>query len=159
MKRLLILLLCFMLPLSAFAEPFRVYDNADLFTAEEENALENAIKEYRWETKTDFAILTTDDFLGENNQLVIASEFYDAMNFGIAQNKDGMIFYIDMRMRTPAISTCGSVIKLMTDEKLNRIFDAVTPLLSEGKYAEAMITAIQEATKTHEEYWKKYIYE
>lgn len=159
MKRLLILLLCFMLPFSAFAEPFRVYDNAELFTAEEEITLENAIKEYRWETKTDFAILTTDDFLGENNQLVIASEFYDAMNFGIAQNKDGLIFYIDMKMRAPAISTCGSVIRLMTDEKLDRVFDAVTPLLSEGKYAEAMLTAIQEATKIHEEYWKKYISE
>lgn len=157
MKRLLILLLCFMLPFSAFAEPFRVYDNADLFTAEEEITLENAIKKYRWETKTDFAILTTDDFLGENNQLVIAGEFYGAMGFGVAENKDGMLFYIDMKMRAPAISTCGSVIRLMTDKKLDRVFDAVAPLLAEGKYAEAMLTAIQEATKIHEEYWKKYI--
>lgn len=159
MKKLLVLLLCLILPFSAFAEPFRVYDNASLFTPEEEVALENAIKEYRWETKTDFAILTTDDFLGESNQLVIASEFYKAMGFGITQDKDGMIFYIDMRMRAPVISTRGSVARLMTDEKLDRVFNSVTLLLSEGKYAEAMLTAIQMATEMHTEYWEKYIYD
>lgn len=159
MKKLLVLLLCLFFPFSAFAEPFRVYDNAELFTAEEEVTLENAIKEYRWETKTDFAILTTDDFLGENNQLTIASYFYDAMDFGITQNKDGMIFYIDMKMRAPAISTCGSVVKLVTEENLDRMFDVALPLLSEGKYAEAMQAVILEAREIHNEYWKIFIAE
>lgn len=157
MKKLLVLLLCCFVPIVSLADSFRVYDNADLFTPEEEVALENAIKEYRWETKTDFAILTTDDFLGTDNQLIIANGFYDAMGFGITMNKDGMLFYIDMNTRTHAISTCGSVMTLMSSNRLDEMFDTVTPLLSDGEYSRAMHAAIQKALDIYTEYWQTYI--
>ena len=53
MKKIIVAVLVLMLTIStALAESFRVYDNAGLFTPEEENMLEAAILDYRWHTKT-----------------------------------------------------------------------------------------------------------
>ena len=157
MKKIFVFVLCLMIPICSIAETVRVYDNAGLFTQEEKDALEQAIRDYRHTTKTDFAILTTDDYLGENITQTIADNFYDSLGFGIGKNHDGMLFYIDMYNRVPCISTCGFAITLFPNESLNRLFDAAHVFLVEGKYAEATQAVIDTALAMHDEYWSQYI--
>lgn len=157
MKKVIVLLLCLLLPVCAISETVRVYDNAGLFTQEEKDALEQSIREYRHTTKTDFAILTTDDYLGENITQIIADNFYDSLGLGIGKNHDGMIFYIDMYNRLPCFSTCGFAITLLPNESLNRLFDAAHGFLVEGKYAEATQAVIDTALVMYDEYWSQYI--
>lgn len=157
MKKIIVFLLCLLLPVFSFAETVRVYDSAGIFTQQEKEALEDAIREYRHTTKTDFAILTTDDYLGENMTKTIADNFYDSLGIGIGNYHDGMIFYIDMYNRAPCISTCGFAVTLFPDESINRLFDASHDLLSQGQYAAAMQAVIDTALAMHDEYWSQYI--
>lgn len=156
MKKLLAILLCLLLPASAFSETVRVYDNAGLFSDEEKDVLEEVISEYRRETRLDLAILTTDDYIGDGVQLYIADTFYDSVGLGIGSQKDGFVFYIDMANRIPCISTCGAAIEIFS-EKLDRLFDVSHDSLASGEYAEAMLAMIAEATAIHNEYLAQYL--
>ena len=81
----LILFLLFLFS-SAFAESWRIFDNANLFSKDEIEELENKILSFQKDTNIDFVVLTTDDYLGLNNQQFIAETFYDSGSFGFGRS-------------------------------------------------------------------------
>lgn len=94
MKRLLVLVVLLVLFVnSAFAEPWRVFDNADLSTEEEEEAIEKAITDFQRSTNMDFVVLSTDDYLGETE--TVAQFFYRNGPFGFGSLASGYIYYFD----------------------------------------------------------------
>lgn len=158
MKKFLVVVLALMLTISvACADSFRVFDSADLFTPEEEEAMEAAILDYRYSTRTDFCVLTTDDFLGYADSYTFAESFYVRMDIGIGTAKDGFLVYIDMNNRTPAIVTWGLTYKVIPNDELNAIFDAMHPYLVSGDYAQGIMCAMEAAQTKSDAYWSALI--
>lgn len=148
MKRIIaILFVALCLVSSGIAEPWRVFDNAGLFSAEEIQDIEQAIFDFQRKTNFDFAVLTTDDYIGNQNQCAIADSFYDAENFGFGHQASGMLYYIDMNQRIPYISTCGEMIVIFNETTLTDTHEAAFPLLASAQYKDAVLTTIESASK------------
>lgn len=156
MKRFIALLIVVLLLLVsvASAEPWRVFDNADLFTDEEIQAIEHAIFDFQRNTNLDFAVLTTDDYIGKENWAALADSFYDCENFGFGRKASGMLYYIDMNQRVPHISTAGEMICIFDDVAIYNAHETVHQLLAYGKYSEATLKMIELATEAVETYKK-----
>lgn len=147
-----IVTLCF--TTSAIAEPWRVFDNAGLFSSEDVNTIEQAIFEFQCNTNIDFAVLTTDDYIGKENWKTIADSFYDSENFGFGHQASGMLYYIDMNQRIPYISTCGEMIQVFDSFALTEAHDICHSFLASGQYKDAVLQMIEFATKEVETHKK-----
>ena len=139
---------------SALAEPWRVFDNAGLFSDEEIETIEQAIFAFQRQNNLDFAVLTTDDYIGKENWQAIADSFYDAENFGFGRQASGMLYYIDMNQRVPYISTAGEMIVVFDAAAIAKAHDASFSFLADGKYQDAVLRMIKSATEAVETYKK-----
>ena len=147
MKKVLsILLVLLCLGSVAVAKSWCVFDNAGLFSKEDIEEIEQAITNFQIKTNLDFAVLTTDDYLGYKNWAPIADSFYDAEKFGFGYRHSGMLYYIDMNQRTPYVSTAGNMIQFFSDSELTAAHDACYPFLASGEYKKAVLKMIECAT-------------
>lgn len=147
MKRLFAVIIVFVcITTVSFAEPWRVFDNAGLFSTEDVEAIEQAIYTFQRETNLDFAVLTTDDYLGYNNRTAIADSFYDSENFGFGRLASGMLYYLDMNQKYPCVSTCGEMIGIFDTDTLDEAFDASHHFLVAGCFKDAVLHMIESAT-------------
>ena len=156
MKRVIIIVvvaLCFIS--SAFAEQWRVFDNAGLFTDEEIETLEQAIFDFQRNTKFDFAVLTTDDYLGTNSA-EIAKAFMIAENLGFGQHGSGILYYLATYdgMLYPTVSCSGELRHAFDLNKRDTAFEEVDTFITNGEYMEAVLSMIESATKAIEIYGK-----
>ena len=156
MKRFLGLLLVILLSCASLAnaEPWRVFDNAGLFSDEDITVIEQAIFEFQKNTNLDFAVLTTDDYIGKENWTAIADSFYDCENFGFGRSASGMLYYIDMNQRIPYVSTAGEMMCIFDDDTLEKAHDSSHAFLVEGKYKDAVLRMIESATEAVQAYKK-----
>ena len=153
MKRIIVLMICmFGFVASVSAESWRVFDNACLFTQSEITEIEKAIFDFQRSTNNDFAVLTTDDYIGKENWKQIADSFYDSENFGFGHQASGMLYYIDMNQRTPYISTCGEMIDIFDSDTLASAHNACHCFLSSGQYKDAVLQMIEIAAEAVNEY-------
>lgn len=163
MRKLLALLLCLFLPISAFGEPERLFDNTGQMSEEECNAINTAITNFRQSTKTDLAILITDDYLGPGNPANVAKYFYEIMGFGIGPNKDGAIIYLDVNTKTGGngcVAGYGFWEPLLSEEKQIRIFDSIVKNDSVPENltrSSAFVVFIDEMLEIYNEYWGYWI--
>lgn len=156
MKRLMIWVIFFcMIFSSCLADGFRVFDNADIFTTEEEALLEEQIAQYRMETKTDFCVLTTDDFLGRNNQLEIAELFLYSCDIGLGPSKDGVVFYLDMYHRIPAVCTSGIMTTMLSGITLDAFFSSSYSYLKNNEFYDGTNECINFSKQLVLDYWAK----
>ncbi len=85
MKRFLVLFLMLSLACtSSLAEPWRVFDNARLFSAEDNEAIEQAVSKFQRETNMDFVVLTTDDYLGKKTPILTPNGSLEKTTSGLA---------------------------------------------------------------------------
>lgn len=136
-KKLTLALLALLWPVFALAES--VYDECGLFTAGEIQQMEEAVDEIREDYGMDVLVLTSER-ARLNRSLDFADNFYDESGAG----EDGMVYFIDMRNRVPAISTSGEMIDLITDRRLEKLLDAGYDDLSRGRYGEAVLTTLRQ---------------
>ncbi len=114
----------------------RVFDNANVISKSEISELEAFITILRTIHNMDFIVLTSYDAeIGES--LSFADDFYDYNGFGVGPNWDGLIFFIDMNNRVPTISTCGLMIRFVTDVRLDALFDTSYDYLTAGEFGKA----------------------
>ena len=90
---MMVFLLLSVLPASAAEQ--RVFDNADLLTAEEEQNLQQFCEDAKEEYDIDFAYLTTKDTEGLSTR-EYGAQFYIEQNLGVGENYSGAIFVLDM---------------------------------------------------------------
>lgn len=114
----------------------KVHDSADLFSQEEETALQKAAEALSRKLKMDMVIVTVNDTKGKKAQ-TYADDFYDYNGFGIGEKKDGALLLIDMDNREIYISTCGSAISYLTDARIEKILDKLYLLITDKQYAKA----------------------
>lgn len=147
MKKLVAVVLFFLVVFSsALAEPWRVFDNAGIFSESEIEELENEISAFQRDTNVDFVVLTTDDYLGSGNQEIIADTFYDSGNFGFGRVASGMIYYIDMNQRYHYVSTTGEMITVFKDYVENSL-SSCTKFMKNEDYKGSVLEMIAWAKK------------
>lgn len=125
-----------MLVISALGVSPKVYDKAQLFSAQEMEALEARANAFAERLQLDIVIVTTNENDGKTSR-AYADDFYDQNGFGYGADADGILMLINMEDREVYISTCGIAIRYFTDARIESVLDRVYPFLGEAKYAEA----------------------
>ena len=133
----------------------RVFDNAGLFSDAESQSIRAGVDALQQQTHLDFAVLTTDDFLGfdEPARKAFADGFYDAMGFGLDGVHSGLLVYIDMDARMLYLSTCGNAMELYPDARIEAALDAITPMATAGQYADAVLWLLADLQSEYQRYW------
>ena len=129
----------------------RVFDDAGLFTDAEIVMLEAEIATARSTMKMDFVVLTSEeaeysasDTQAEKIGMAFADDFYDYNGFGVGADYSGIIYFIDMSNRMPIITTCGTMINIITDERLEAMLDHSWNHLSEGDFSGSVLSVLQD---------------
>lgn len=132
-----VLLLCsFLLSGYSSLEP-RVFDEAGLLKAEEEELLQEEITRLAAEMELDIVIVTTADTAGKSAR-DYADDFYDEGGFGYSTDGEtGILLLIDMDNRECYISTAGEAIAAFTDRDVTGMLDEIVPYLTDGEYYQA----------------------
>ena len=136
---LCLLLVVFLLPCS-FAlgsGQQRVFDEAQLFTADEIQGLEASIAQFQKDTGMDFVLHTSmkDHGNEDSDYEAAADDYYDHGGFGFGDEYDGLIYYLNMNYQIQTISTSGRMIDFLTDERVENVLDASYDRLRAADYA------------------------
>lgn len=125
-------------------ETEHIYDFADLLSEEEETSLLNEVNKYIETYFMDMVIVTTK----ENSYTAeeYADDFYDYNNFGIGNNRAGILILIDMLNREFYISTTGEAILLYNDNRIDSILDDMTYDMKNANYYKALKISINKAS-------------
>lgn len=122
-----------------------VFDEADLFSQEEIDSIDEAITKLQTETDMDYAVLTIDDAEGKTSQ-EYADEYYEATGLGTHGNYSGMLYLIDMDNREICISAEGDMMRYLTDERVDVILDHAFEEVSDGDYAGSALSVLQDVS-------------
>lgn len=140
LKKVLLFLSVLCVFSSAIAsEPQRVTDKAGLFTQEEIDLLSEQISMFQMSTAMDFVVLTSNEETEGASAQEVADAFYDNGSFGMGPEKSGLVYFLDMHNRIPYISTCGNMIRYMTDQRIAAAHEAGYDSLRTGRYALAVL--------------------
>ena len=137
MKKLIILILCFLLVcpvLTAQADNPKIIDDAGLLWSDEIAALESKAQQLTDTYGMDVVILTVDDFSAVSASIeAFADGFYDHNGYG----DNGVILVLAMDTREWAISTCGDAIYAITDYGIASLFEEMAWYLSDNDFYRA----------------------
>ncbi|MCQ1531242.1 TPM domain-containing protein [Lutispora saccharofermentans] len=138
-----IFLLAFMS--SAFADKSFAVDMAGVFTAEEKESLEQKAIALGRQFSMDIVIVTTSDAEGKSSR-DYADDYFDYNGYGTGADRDGILFLIDFDNSEAYISTSGSAIRYLTDERIESILDDVFDKgLSDRRYYDAAFAFLDSA--------------
>ena len=112
-----------------------VIDDAGLIKASDEKELDKQIKNIQ-KDKFDVVILTVKSLDGKSAQ-DYADDYYDNNDYGLDNEKSGVLFLVSKGDRKYHISTKGAGIKAFTDYGIGRIKEEIKPYLSDGDYFNA----------------------
>lgn len=126
----------------------RVYDMAGLLSDWEIADFEETIADYRKEMKMDFVVVTTNDAEGKS-ATAYADDFFDYGGFGYGNGRDGVLFLIDMDNRELTLSTSGNTIRLLTDERIERILDDVYKGASDEDFGDSVKCFLEDMAYYH----------
>jgi uncharacterized protein len=102
----------------------KVYDFADVFTEKQEKALYKKIKNYIKFNNMDMAIVTISEN-NKNSAMDYADDFYDYNDFGIGDERDGILMLIDMDTREVWISTTGKAMMVYDSYTIDKMLDGI----------------------------------
>ena len=112
-----------------------VIDDAGLIKASAEKELDKKIKNIQ-KDKFDVVLLTVKSLDGKSAQ-DYADDYYDNNDYGLDNEKSGVLFLVSKGDRKYHISTKGAGIKAFTDYGIGRIKEEIKPYLSDGDYFNA----------------------
>lgn len=128
----------------------KVYDFAGLFSEEEKTALQRRAEDIQENCGLELVFLTTESTGGIEARRY-AADFYEQNGFDL---DGGVIMIVDMGERDAQIVTCGKAIDIFTDYYINRIWNGMRDMLSEGEYFDAMETLCGNVEYYYAEYQK-----
>ncbi|MCI0130079.1 TPM domain-containing protein [Vagococcus sp. CY53-2] len=119
----------------------RVFDQANLLSTDEKNSLEQAINEFKEKNHQDFVFVSTENTDGKTPE-AYADDFYDNNDFGLGDDKSGMLFLIDMEHRKFHISTTGNMIDILNDNRIDQIINSSTEDMKDDRFYDAIKYAL-----------------
>lgn len=140
MKKLTSLLLLLVLLLSvcvcASAAETLVYDNADLLDQGEEQYLQSRLEQISSEYGAQILVASVPS-VDDGDVDGYINQFYDSMQFGYGQNRDGVLLLVCMDPREYRILSNGFAADAITLGDIDAIGEAIVSDLSDGDYADA----------------------
>ena len=129
---------------SGFADEYsRLIDMGEIVDESDEEELLAALDELSERQKLEVAIATVESLEGEDIG-TMADDIYDRCNFGYGEDKDGVLLLVSKNDREWYISTCGYGITAFTDAGIQYIGKQMKSDLSDGNYAAAFHTYIDQ---------------
>ncbi len=128
-----------------------VVDMANLLTDDEVSNLVQKISNTITAYNFDAAIITTyinDAYTIEH----FADDYYDNNDYGVGENKDGLLLVLDMSNREWYISTCGKAIDIFTDQNIEYLGEVMLSDLKDGNYFNSFNTFIDHVNEFAENY-------
>ena len=119
------------------AASVHVFDEASLLSDEESGKLEEKLQSFADETKMELGFVSTDSLDGKTTR-EYADDFYDNSGLGLDEEASGALLLIDMENREIYISTCGKMQNYLTDDRIERVLDAVIDGMDSGFYQAAV---------------------
>lgn len=108
-----------------------VHDLAGYLTGDQKKTLERYAQKISDSSGYPLVIVLTDDNLGRKPK-VYSMDFYHANNYGVGQEKSGMIFVVNRNERKIDMRTFGEVRKIFNKHNTNYVLDvAVEALLAD----------------------------
>lgn len=142
MKKILVLLMLLLLLVTpALADGNRVIDDADVLSASDEAALEQAIAQIGDEYQFDVVLLTKTSINGKTPRYY-AGDYYDYGGYGYGEKHDGIILLLvtgaSAGNRDYTIVCTGRGEKIFNDNALYEIEDAMLPYLRVSNFSAGM---------------------
>lgn len=128
----------------------RVFDQAGLFSEAERKELEEKIQKLQKVVKADVALVSTEDTEGKTAEQY-ADYFYHVHELGQGEDYSGVLVLMDMDNRELYISTCGGMIRLLTDERIESMLDHGIPYMKDQDYAQCARQVLKDIRYWHEE--------
>lgn len=156
---LLTTMLVLLLGINAFAQEQYVYDAAKLLSDAEEMELHGCAMRLADDYQINVLAVTTEDAQGKSAK-EYADDFYDE-KFPESDEENGILYLIDMDNREIYVSTSGTAIRYLTDERIGRILDEAYPYVADGDYYGTFLSFMKETRAFFEEGIPKdqYIYD
>ncbi len=147
LARILLMIFVLVLPVSSLAAP-HVFDNADVFTDDEEQEISDAVSAFIADTGMDYAVLTARRSLGSQTDHEMARDYYKSLGLGAGDDQSGALYMLNMfsENRYEYLYTDGKMIDYMTDARVELALDQSNPLLKQGLYKDgvlAMLAAVR----------------
>ncbi len=140
MKRFLILLsvLAFLLALSpaVLASDENIVDNAGLLTQAEKAELSQNAQALSKKYNIDIIIVTVDSLDGQSAD-DYAEEYYDNHNYGLGENRSGILLLLSMEYQDWCIFVNGDAHYAISYEQKGELFDSISWELSKNLYYDA----------------------
>lgn len=123
---------------------YRMFDDAEVLTEDEDNELEDALEELSLRQSFDVTIATIESMesVGADSMEQFADDLYDYCQYGYGPDMDGVLL-VSVGDRKWHISTCGYGITAFTDAGIQYLGEQMTPDMADGDYAAAFHTFIQ----------------
>ncbi len=99
-------------------------DQAGFFTAEQTRVLQEEAAALGAQYQMDIVIVTTTDTGGKSAR-EYADDYFDFNGYGVGPDRDGILFLLDYDNREAYVSTSGSGIRYLTDQRIEQVLDAV----------------------------------
>ncbi len=132
-KTIFILLFAFLLTLPVSAAQPKVFDGADLLSANQIEALEKQAQQISADYAIDVVIVTVNSTGGMDAQ-DYADDFYDLNGYGVGTRSSGILLLLVMDSREQVISTCGSVMDTLSRRDCDDLFSRCANDISNGDY-------------------------
>lgn len=121
----------------------RVFDQAGLFSEAERKELEEEIQKLQKTVEADVVLVSTEDAEGKTAEQY-ADYFYHVHEFGKGEDYSGVLFLMDMDNRELYISTCGQMIRLLTDERIESMLDHGIPFMKDQDYIQCAYKMLED---------------
>ena len=139
----MLLCFCFAIPALADTAPGNfVFDDADILTDMEEDVLNDKLSEVSGAFEAQIIIATVASSDGSVDYLV--EDLYDSMGWGYGENRDGVLLLVCMDPREYRILSNGYAGDAITVSDIDVIGEEIVSDLSDGEYAAAFDSFIDE---------------
>ena len=119
----------FKINVSAIDTSIKLYDNADIFSNNEEEIIKDKINKYISDYDMDLVIVTTSiNTYGTTEKFL--EHFYQDNNFGITSKKNGTIMAIDLDNNIYEYISYGEMQRYLDDDRIDKIYDYVDEMYS-----------------------------
>jgi uncharacterized membrane protein YgcG len=114
----------------------RVFDYAELLSADDAETLEAAIIDFQENTGYDFAILTTDEDLQTEDYQKLCDDFYVEQSLGLGMNDTAILCYLDLYDDTYYyVSVFGDLRNLMVADDIRYLGENAMEYFNGGDFA------------------------
>ncbi|WP_308618467.1 TPM domain-containing protein [uncultured Enterococcus sp.] len=138
---LLATFLFLLLALPVYGATGYINDEAQLFSPEQTNQLNQEAEKLGQKIKGGIYIVTTDT--NEDEPRSFANEY---LRDKVGNNQNGAVFLIDLNQREMYVAPSGNMIDYLTDSRREEFFDTVSSDMSNGNYYAASTTFLSKMT-------------